>query len=340
MRAAVFKGAGLPLSIETVTDPQVHPERIVLAVERSGICGSDLHMAQSAHTAPGLILGHEFAGSIAAVGSKVPPGWNVGDRVTALPLNACNTCEICERGLYALCSQNLFTGTSLLAQGAYAQFVSVRPGMLQQLPANVGFDEGAMVEPLAVAHHIVSMSELPAGGSVLILGGGPIGIAVALFALRAGARHVVVRERCAQRRALALAIGASAAIDPEAMDVAQAFATKTSGARPQVVFECVGLPGMLSQAIDLVAVRGQVIVAGVVLQQDTFLPLAALGKEVTIRYSQAYTEADFDAVIGALARREIEAKPIHTSTVGLDELPGAFAALAKQSGQCKILIRP
>jgi len=340
MRAAVFHGAGLPLSIETVAEPEVHKDRIVLAVERSGICGSDLHMAQSAHTPPGLILGHEFAGSIVAIGSKVPRGWKVGNRVTALPLNACNACRTCERGLFALCSQNLFTGTSLLAQGAFAQFVSVRPDMLQRLPANVGFDEGAMVEPLAVAHHIVSMAELSTGGSVLILGGGPIGIAVALFARRAGVRHVVVSERSAERRALVLLVGATAAIDPEAESVEAAFAAKTSGARPQVVFECVGVPGMLHQAIDLVDVRGQVIVAGVVLQEDTFLPLAALGKEVTIRYSQAYTEADFEAVIGALARREIEAKPIHTATVGLDELPDAFTALTKQPSQCKILIRP
>ena len=340
MRAAVFQGADLPLSIETVPDPEPHPDRIVLAVERSGICGSDLHMAQSAHTPRGLILGHEFAGSIVAIGSAAPGGWKPGERVTALPLNACNGCATCQRGLFALCSRNLFTGTSLLAQGAYAQFVSVRPDMLQRLPANVGFDEGAMVEPLAVGHHIVSMADLPDDGAVLVLGGGPIGIAVVLFALRAGARHVVVSERSAERRALALAIGASAAIDPEAADVAQAFAAATSGTRPQVVFECVGVPGMLRRAIDLVEVRGQVIVAGVVLQEDSFLPLAALGKEVTIRYSQAYTEADFEAVIGALARREIEAKPIHTSTVGMDELPDAFAALARQANQCKILIRP
>ncbi|AXB80261.1 alcohol dehydrogenase catalytic domain-containing protein [Novosphingobium sp. P6W] len=340
MRAAVFRGAGSPLSIETVPDPEPHSGRIVLAVERSGICGSDLHMAQSAHTPQGLILGHEFAGSIVAMGSDVAGGWKQGDRVTALPLNACNSCTTCERGLFALCSQNLFTGTSLLAQGAYAEFVSVRPDMLQHLPANVGFDEGAMVEPLAVGHHVVSMAALPHHTSVLVPGCGPIGIAVVLFALRAGARHVVVSERSAERRALAMAIGASAAIDPEAVDVAQAFAAKSLGTRPHVVFECVGVPGMLRQAIDLVDVRGQVIVAGVVLQEETFLPLAALGKEVTIRYSQAYTEADFEAVIGALARGEIEAKPIHTSTVDLNELPAAFAALAKQPNQCKVLIRP
>lgn len=340
MRAAVFQEAGKPLVIENVADPVPGPDQVILEVAHAGICGSDLHMTESPHMPRGLILGHEFAGTIAALGKDVAGPWKVGDRVTALPLNACNDCAACDRDLPALCSHNLFTGTSLLAQGAYAQLVGARASMVQRLPDGVDFAEGAMVEPLAVGHHIVSMADMPQRAAVLVIGAGPIGIAVALFARHAGAKHVVVSERSPDRRALAKMIGATGVIDPQDEDVAAAFARLTGVDRPQIIFECVGVPGMLGQAIELADVRGQVIVAGVVLKEDTILPVVALGKEVTIRYSQAYNERDFEAVIGVLARREIDARPIHTSTVSLDELPAAFEALRSQPRECKVLIRP
>ena len=339
MRAAIFQGVGKPLSIETVSDPTPEADQVILTVENAGICGSDLHVTEHAHTPSGLILGHEFAGSIAAVGSNVT-GWKVGDRVTALPLNACNSCDACDSGLPALCSANLFTGCYLDAQGAYAQYVAARGSMLQRLPDGVTFEEGALVEPLAVGHHIVSMADMPKGASVLILGGGPIGAAVAMFARHAGARHVVVSEMSPTRRARATELGATATIDPNAEDVLDAYRRATGEARPRVVFECVGIPGMLRQAVDMAGLRGVVVVAGVVFQEDVIAPIVALGKEVTIRFSQAYTEQDFAAVIDAIARRDIAPKPMHSSTVTLDELPAAFEALRKPTTQCKVLIKP
>jgi len=340
MRAAVFHEVGKPLAIETVDDPTPAPDQVILQVASAGICGSDLHMTENPQMPSGIILGHEFAGTIQALGSAVQGRWKVGDRVTALPLNACLQCEACAAHLPALCPNNLFTGTTPLAPGAYAQFVAARGGMLQRLPDGVSFEEGALVEPLAVGHHIVSMAQMPRDAAVLVLGGGPIGLAVAIFARHAGARHVVVSERSPDRRGLAKTIGATAVIDPGEEDVAAAFARSTGSERPQVVFECVGIPGMLDQAIQLVGVRGQVVVAGVILKQDAFLPIVALGKEVAIRYSQAYTESDFEAVIGAIARGEVTPGPIHTSTVSLDELPSAFEALRSQPRECKVLIRP
>lgn len=339
MRAAIFQGVGKPLSIENVADPTPAPDQVILAVENAGICGSDLHMTEHPYTPSGLILGHEFAGTVAAVGSDIK-AWKAGDRVTALPLNACSDCEACDSGLPALCSHNLFTGCYLTAQGAYAQYVAARGSMIQRLPDGVSFAEGALVEPLAVGHHIVDMAEMPTGASVLVLGGGPIGAAVALFARHAGARHVVVSEPSVSRRARAIELGATATIDPGAGTVLDAYRQATGEARPRIVFECVGVPGMLRQAVDLVALRGRVVVAGVVIQEDAIAPIVALGKEVTIRFSQAYTERDFAAVIDAIARRDVNPQPMHTATVTLDELPAAFEALRKPTRQCKILIKP
>ena len=134
--------------------------------------------------------------------------------------------------------------------------------------------------------------------------------------------------------------GATAVIDPQAQDVATAFAQVSGGHPPQIIFECVGIPGMLNQAMQIAAVRAQIIVAGVVMHDEMITPIVALGKELTIRYSQAYNERDFEAVIDAIATGAIKPRPIHTSTVSLDELPAAFEALRSQPRECKVLIRP
>ncbi len=340
MRAAVFRGVGTPLSIEQVPDPVPAADQVIIEVANAGICGSDLHMTEHDFAPAGLILGHEFAGTITAMGNAVQGRWKVGDRVTALPLNICNSCDACDNGLPALCSANLFTGCSLDSQGAYAQYVAARGSMLQRLPDGVDYASGAMVEPLAVAHHVVDMAEMPAGASVLVIGAGPIGVAVALFARHAGAKHVVVSEMADSRRAMASEVGATAVIDPRAEDVLTAWRRSTGTSHPQIVFECVGVPGMLKQAIELVGLRGRVVVAGVVLSDDAIPIIVAMGKEVSIRFSQCYAERDFEAVIDAMAKGAINPRPIHTATVTLDELPAAFEGLRTPTDQCKILIQP
>lgn len=340
MKAAIFHEAGRKLTIETVPDPVLQPDQILIEVARSGICGSDLHVTQRPGIMPpGIILGHEFAGTVAAVGAAAAGKWKIGSRVTALPLNPCNSCDACHHGWPNLCAKGHFTGNALIAQGAYAQYVAARAALTQPLPDGVGFDEGGMVEPLAVGHHIVGQADIPKGAQVLVLGGGPIGQAVTLFARHAGARHVVVSEFSPERRAKALELGATAVLDPRTGPVDAQFA-RLAGGPPQVVFECVGLPGLLEQAVHLAGVRGVVVVAGILLEQDRLNPIMALSKEVTIRYSQAYTEADFAAVIDAISRGRINPTPMHSATVTLDELPDMFEALRTSPRHSKVLIAP
>ncbi|MDD3799113.1 MAG: alcohol dehydrogenase catalytic domain-containing protein [Novosphingobium sp.] len=340
MRAAVFHEAGQPLRIETVDDPRPAPGEVVIAVSGSGICGSDLHMTQHpGHTPAGLILGHEYAGTIAALGKDVTGGWKIGDRVTALPLFPCHTCEACEAHMPQLCPNGQFAGTTLDKPGAYAQYVTARADLLQKVPAGVGDVEAAMIEPLAVGHHIVSRADIRKGEAVLVIGGGPIGAAVALFARAAGAGHVVVSEPSAERRTRCLDLGATAAIDPVNENVGKRFGELT-GTRPAVVFECVGIPGMVQQAVNYAAVRGRVVVAGVLFGDDSLSHIGGLGKEVSIVYSQAYVERDFAAVIDALAKGLVDARPMHTATVSLDELPDMFESLRNAPSQCKVLIDP
>ncbi|WP_176593871.1 zinc-binding dehydrogenase [Sphingobium sp. EM0848] len=339
MRAAFFQKAGQPLELGTTADPTPAPEEVIIAVARAGICGSDLHVTQYGAAAPGTILGHEFAGEIVALGTGVGGDWRVGDRVTALPLHACHHCEACDMALPALCAEAQFTGTLLQRPGAYAEFVASPASLLQRLPAGVSIDEGGMVEPLAVAHHTVELARINKGDAVLVIGAGPIGAAVTLFARLAGAAHVVVSEPSDVRRALAQEVGATGAIDPRADDIGARFRAIT-GRSPQVVFECVGIPGLLQQAVQLAGIRGRVVVAGVCFGEDSITPLVGLSKEVSIQFAQCYTERNFEQVIDLIARGEAKARPLHTKTVGFAELPETFEALRTAEGQCKVLIDP
>lgn len=340
MRAAVFHEVGKPLTIETVDDPRPQTGQIVIQISGAGICGSDLHMTQyPGFAAPGLILGHEFAGTVAALGDGVGGDWKVGDRVTAVPLFPCRDCEACDAHLPQLCPNGRFAGTTLETPGAYAQYIAARADMVQRVPAGVGDNEAAMIEPLAVGHHTFSRAEMRKGESVLIIGGGPIGAAVALFARAAGAAHVVVSEPAPERRERCLSLGATATIDPAKEDLGQRF-TAIAGRRPNVVFECVGIGGMVQQAVNVAAIRGRVVVAGVLFEEDRLSHVTALGKEISIIYSQAYNERDFEAVIDALARNVIDARPMHTATVSLNDLPAMFESLRNAPSQCKVLINP
>jgi (R,R)-butanediol dehydrogenase/meso-butanediol dehydrogenase/diacetyl reductase len=339
MRAAVVQEVGKPLAIETVPDPKPAADQVILEVSRCGICGSDLHITQFGFCPPGTILGHEFAGTIVEVGDDVRSGWKVGERVTALPLMPCSNCEYCDQGLHSLCHANRFVGTALNTPGAYAEYVAVRADMLQRLPTGVGFDEGAMVEPLAVAYHAVDRGEPRRDTNVLVIGAGPIGLGAALFARLRGARNVVVSEFAPERRKRALDMGATHVIDPKSETVAERFAEIAGGA-PDMVIECVGVPGLIQQSINLVRPRGRVVVVGVCFEADTIQPMSAISKEADIVFAQCYTPRDFGAVIDAIAVGAAKPQPMLTETVGFDALPERFESLRTPSTQCKILIDP
>lgn len=339
MRAAVYEASGRPLAIHEVPDPRPGKDQIIIEVARAGICGSDLHVTEHGVIPRGVILGHEFAGTVVELGAEVQGGWTIGDRVTALPVQACRECDACAVGLPALCRTGRFTGMTLEFPGAYARYVAARASMLQRLPGGVAFTDGAMVEPLAVAHHAVELAAIRKGDSVLIIGAGPIGAGATLFARLAGARHVIVSEPAARRRDIALQLGATAVIDPATEDVA-ARCVALGGAPPQVVIECVGNPGLMQKALEAAGIRGRVVIAGVCFSEDRILPVVGLMKEINVQFSQCYTERDFEAVIDAIARGEAKPAPMHSQTIGLGELPRCFEALRTNPGDCKVLIDP
>lgn len=339
MRAATFEAVGKPLRIETVETPQPGNGEVVLEVAYCGICGSDLHMTQyQGILKQGDILGHEFTGTISALGPNVDPKWKVGDRVTSLPVIACHNCEMCDQGLFSLCTSMYVTGVGK-SHGAYAQYVASPAETLFKLPAGVDFRDAALTEPLSVALHAVEMADIKSSDNVLVIGGGPIGLGVAMFAKYRGARNVVVSEFSAGRTALAKKMGATATINPATEDVSKRFKELT-GSAPQVVFECVGAKGLLDQAVAFTAPRGRIVVVGVMMGEDNFTPMHAFGKEIVFKFTQCYSPTDYEVVLDLLDKKRIDPSPMVTDIIDLNSVPEKFEALRKPSTQCKILISP
>ena len=345
MRAAVFQAPGEPLAIEQVAEPVPEPSDLIVAVRASGICGSDLHMTDVADTRGGMtplprgaILGHEFAGEVVEVGRSARGEWRIGERVCALPYIGCGACAQCLSGRGHRCAEVIYGGLGRLA-GAYAEFVRVGSSEALRLPEGIDFRGGALVEPLAVGLHAVRAANLQAGESVLVVGAGPVGLAVTLWCRFRGARHVVVSDLVARRAELAANFGATAAIDASLEDVIGSF-KRLAGARPDVVFDCVGVPGTQQLCMNYAPTDGRIVVVGVCMQPDQVIPVKAVTKELQVNYAFMYTKQDFELVIDLLGRRRIDADAMVTDVVGFVAFADAFQALKRPTSQCNVMLAP
>jgi 2-desacetyl-2-hydroxyethyl bacteriochlorophyllide A dehydrogenase len=340
MRAAVFREMSKPLVIETLPDPEPGPHDIVLKVKNCGICGSDLHMTEPTSImplAPGSVMGHEFAGEVVAIGKAVTHLWKSGDRVAGFPFICCGDHTPCinfgiGRGA---CAKGMSIGLGQ-NHGGYAEFVKIGSGGGFRLPDSVSFREGAMVEPLAVGLHAVDKAKMERGATVVVIGAGPVGLATMLWAKFLGARHVIVSEKAETRRKMAARFGATDAIDPGQPLTPQV--EKIAGHGPDIIFECVGAPGMLAAAMMDAPRFCRIVVAGVCQQPDTIMPLIGIMKELEVQFVLAYRAADFDYVIAMIASDRIDVDHMVTDIVGFDELPAAFEALRRPTHQCKVML--
>jgi (R,R)-butanediol dehydrogenase/meso-butanediol dehydrogenase/diacetyl reductase len=332
MKAVTFQALHAPLALETLPDPTPDPGQVVVKVGRCGICGSDLHMTEDAAYGckHGDVLGHEFAGEVVGMGREVE-GLRTGDLVSVIPLMSCGQCEHCRKGEVQWCARFGLQG------GGYAEYALTRPNQCIKLPGDLSFADGAIVEPLAVALHGVGLSGLKAGDKALVLGAGPIGLAVAFWARRLGAT-VAVQDIADFQRERALGMGADAFVVDPADPVGSAEAGL--GGKADVVFECVGIPGLIDQAVQQVGNRGTVLLLGLCTRPDPIDSFAMLSKEVRLVTSAFFTLPEYQASLDALAEGAMEPRLLVTDTVSLADTPEVFESLKRRTSQCKVLIAP
>jgi (R,R)-butanediol dehydrogenase / meso-butanediol dehydrogenase / diacetyl reductase len=333
MRAAVHQGLHKKLAVETIADPAPKSGEVLLSVARCGICGSDLHMTEDEAfgVGAGTVMGHEFAGEIIGLGKGVER-FKVGDYVSVVPIASCGKCPTCLAGEPAWCEKMYLQG------GGYGEFAVTNENQCVPLPKSASMEDGAIIEPLAVALHGVMMAEQKPGDKVLILGAGPIGLGVAFWARRFGASKVVVQDINRFQEERAREMGATDFIVDMADPVGAAAAAL--GGKADIVYECVGVPRLIPQAVDQVRVKGTVLVLGLCTRPETFVPFVALSKEVRIQTSAFFKRQEYEAALDALDAGAAEPRALITDVIGLDAVPDVFESLKKRTHQCKVLIAP
>jgi threonine dehydrogenase-like Zn-dependent dehydrogenase len=334
MKAAVFKGVGQPLALESSPDPKPLRGEVVIRIGRCGICSSDLHMT-SGHGIvtypPGTILGHEYAGEVVEIGAGVDT-LKVGDRITALPMTSCGSCGECSRGFPLGCPslQSMMSG--------YSEYARVTERWAVKLPRSLSLADGALIEPLASALRGVAMAGLRPGARVVVLGAGAIGLGAVFWAHRCGAGRIVAVARSQRHQSLALTMGASHLFSQGA-DLTQNV-VEALGGRPDTVFECIGTPGSLGVGIDLVAPQGTVVSLGMCTMADSITPFFAGVKAVVVKFSGAYELRDFETAADVMDGGALEPRSMVTETIALDALPDVFEEMRTMPRGCKVLVSP
>ena len=286
MKSAVFYGKH-DLRVENSPMPKVGPEDILIQVKACGICGTDVHIYEgdkgAAEVTPPTILGHEFSGVIAEVGSNVTK-YKIGDRVCIDPNCYCGKCDFCRNGIAHYCTDMIGYGTTV--NGGFAEYCSVNQRQVYKLGDNTTFEQGAMTEPVACCLHGMDMCNIHPGSNVVVIGGGMIGLLMLQLSKLAGAARVALLEPVESKRVVAKKLGADILIDPINENVDEEL-KKAGMTWVNTVIECVGKTATIQQAIDIVGNKGTVMMFGLTKPDDTIAvkPFQIFQKEIELKSS-------------------------------------------------------
>lgn len=293
MKSAVFYGKH-DLRVEEHEMPKVGPKDVLIQVKACGVCGTDVHIYEgdkgAAEVTPPTILGHEFSGVIAEVGSEVT-NYKAGDRVCIDPNCYCGACEPCRNGVAHYCEHMIGYGTTV--NGGFAEYCAVNERQVYKLGDNTSFEQGAMTEPVACCLHGMDMCEIRPGHQVVVIGGGMIGLLMLQLSKLAGAAKVALLEPVESKREVGKKLGADICIDPLHEDV-KARLKEEGMTWVNTVIECVGRPSTIEQAIDIAGNKAVVMMFGLTKPDETISvkPFEIFRKELVLKasYINPYTQ--------------------------------------------------
>ena len=335
MRAAFFEG-NRTLRVGDCAEVAPGAGQVQIKVEYCGICGTDLHLFHGAMahrlTLP-HVMGHEMSGTVIAAGEGVTE-WRAGDCVTVRPLDPCGACPACRMGHSHICHNLKFIGID--TPGALQGMWTVPAHTLHRLPENLSLREGALVEPIAVACHDVRMSELHAGEFAVVIGGGPIGILIALVALARGAR-VLQAEVNPFRLKLARDLGIEA-VNPLEVDLPALVNQQTGGAGADVVFEVSGSSAGAEMMTKLPRTRGRIVVVAIYGEPQKVDLFRFFWRELKLAGARVYEAEDFERAIHMAASGHLPLDRLITDVLPLDRLDEAMQRMERGGDCMKILM--
>ncbi len=339
MKALVYEGPW-QMPLREVPEPEPGPEDVIVAVRAVGVCGSDVHgfTGSSGRRIPPMIMGHEFSGEIHAVGSAVTTH-KPGDRVVVQPIITCGQCVNCLAGLPNICINRRGLGM-MNTNGAYAELVRVPQQLLYDLPAEVPWEHGALVEPLSVAMHAVNQTPIQLMDTVLILGAGTIGLMTLLACRLKGAGTIIVSDLSAHRLAAARQLGADVAVNPAQEDLGDIVRQYAGPAGAPVVLEAVGVTATARQSLELVRPGGHVTWIGNAAPTVEIPMQQIVTREVTVRGVYAFN-VEFGRAIEAIRSGRVDVSPIIERIAPLAEGPQIAHDLAKGTlDAIKVVLKP
>jgi threonine dehydrogenase-like Zn-dependent dehydrogenase len=342
MRAAVMRDKRLV--VEEIAEPSPGPGQLLAATTACGICGSDLHalkhidkLVVSGRAAgegvfnldptKDIVMGHEFAAEVLELGAGAT-GVAPGDTVVAMPVMF----DMAAGTMQAIGYSNEFPG-------GYAERMLLSAMVTMKVPNGLDSRHAALTEPMAVGLHAVNKSKIVPGEAALVLGCGPVGLAcIAALALR-GIEPIVATDYSPKRRELARVMGAHETIDPRVEPAIDAW-RRVDGSKTLVVFEAVGVPGMIDQAMRDAPRWSRILVVGVCMETDSVWPIMGINKELSIQFALGYDPLEFGETLRAIADGRVDVAPLITGEVGIAGVPQAFEDLADPDAHAKILVIP
>ena len=311
-----------------VEKPKVTDGEVLVKVERIGICGSDIKAYYGKHPyikCP-IVQGHEFSGVVAEVGPQVR-SLNVNDKVTVRPQLVCGQCYLCKQGDYNICENLKVIGCQ--ADGAAQEYLKVNESVVMKLPQKMSFEEGAMVEPVAVAVHAVGKASQIKGCKVLVLGAGTIGNLTAQVAKAKGAVEVMITDLSNYRLKIARECGVDYTVNVRETDLLNYVKKHFGPGKADVIFECVGEEETINQAIKVARKGSEIIVVGVFDEKPKTDVGLIQDWELKVIGSLMYKEDDYKTAIRFISQRKINLKPLMSRTFSFEEYPVAYQFLEK-----------